>query len=154
MNSKSAPKVTRAAGGERSRQLAALEEEVPPTRSLLWPQRGGCRRSHWQRLRERLGRMLGEWLGAAGSVTVLVGKFRPISHACWQAGEATPYLHLACAFKVVERENGHLKINDMSMGGSTVAAAICETTGVQRRRLHELYTSLGDLGTSIPLKPS
>lgn len=35
---------------------------------------------------------------------------------------------------------------ELSIGGSTVASAISEATGLQRNRLHEMYNQLGDLG--------
>eukprot|EP00897_Mesotaenium_endlicherianum_P008594 jgi/Mesen1/7763/ME000408S06878 len=158
-------------GGATSKELAAATKKKSPTAvpevvTSISPTKGARLLGRAAGASNRLGPVTsaagggsrgGSAGGSAGgaeplgSVTLSVGKYRPISHACWQAGEAAPYLHLARAFEVVERESGRLKItdilcNDMSMGGSTVAAAICETTGVQRRRLHELYTSLGDLG--------
>jgi DNA ligase-1 len=35
---------------------------------------------------------------------------------------------------------------DMSIGGSTVGAAIAEATGTSKAQMRELYNSLGDLG--------
>ena len=35
---------------------------------------------------------------------------------------------------------------EMSVGGSTVAAALMDCTGVTRARLNQLYRELGDMG--------
>ncbi|XP_039122272.1 DNA ligase 6 isoform X1 [Dioscorea cayenensis subsp. rotundata] len=46
-------------------------------------------------------------------ISLSIEKYSPVEHACWNAGEPAPYLHLARTFDLVEREKGRLKTSIM-----------------------------------------
>lgn len=59
----------------------------------------------------------------------------------WLVGDVLPACYLALGKLAPEFEDV-----DLHVGGSTVAAAITEATGVSRGQLSRLHDTLGDLG--------
>eukprot|EP00191_Tetraselmis_sp_GSL018_P013531 CAMPEP_0177586320 /NCGR_PEP_ID=MMETSP0419_2-20121207/5006_1 /TAXON_ID=582737 /ORGANISM="Tetraselmis sp., Strain GSL018" /LENGTH=1454 /DNA_ID=CAMNT_0019076197 /DNA_START=342 /DNA_END=4706 /DNA_ORIENTATION=+ len=114
---------------------------------------------------------------AADPLGLVVDRF-----ACWEEGQAAPFLHLSRTFATAFATTKRIATRDaftncfravlrlspcdllaaaylacgklapdhenveLSVGGSTVAAAVVEATGTTRQRLRELYRDLGDLG--------
>ncbi|XP_078431093.1 DNA LIGASE 6 isoform X2 [Wolffia australiana] len=46
-------------------------------------------------------------------VSLPLDEYSPVEHACWEAGQPAPYLHLARTFDLVEKEKGKTKIISM-----------------------------------------
>ncbi|KAJ0971603.1 hypothetical protein J5N97_019562 [Dioscorea zingiberensis] len=46
-------------------------------------------------------------------VSLSIEKYSPVEHACWNAGQPAPYLHMARTFDLVEREKGKLRTTTM-----------------------------------------
>jgi hypothetical protein len=53
-----------------------------------------------------------EQQGNPGAVLLPVQQYDPVRHACWQAGQPVPYLHLARAFQAIDTTTKRLRIAD------------------------------------------